>query len=334
MTPTSGSMPPLFKKLLSGAKAFAQRAVVHVGAVFCGAAAAFASPDSTLITAFLGTYIGLISLIGADMSTKVSWIGPTVLGSIQAIVCISLGLPLHVGLFWGGVQAFIQRACAQRFALGYQWVTLLLLLPGAIVLGSGLFSSAIALISFLIFACGGGAFWLWYAMAYKVTPAANTKKTETAQTQQASTQHIPPQNGHADRDVLEEFQASVRKLRTKQILLPPVMQSSVKALAESATAILGCMAEDGRDVEPGKKFLKRYLTATHDVLDKYQRLRRDAAANPDATLALTQSEEVLVRLEHAFAQEHQALLRNDIDAFSADLKVLDTLLKMDGRYVS
>jgi hypothetical protein len=39
----------------------------------------------------------------------------------------------------------------------------------------------------------------------------------------------------------------------------------------------------------------------------------------------------LDRLVGAFHEEHGNLLRNDTMRFTADLNVLDTLLKMDGR---
>ncbi len=327
MTNLVHTTPSFFEKVISGAKSLAMRVVVHMGALLCGLAATTVTPENTLLAAFFGTYTGLVCLIGPDIRLKLPWLAPTFVGVLQAFLCFACGLPFYQSIFWGGFQTWLQHTFIKRFDIGYHWATLLLLLPGCISLGAGIASSVIALGSFIGLLLGGALFWRYPQLSRLVHTSLNGAPHNPLQAQTTVTLMKHEQT----QEILQEFHDSVKKLRTKQILLPPNMQASIKSLAASATCILSCMAEDGRDIEPGRKFLKRYLAATHDVLDKYQRLRRDSFDNPEAAQALIRSEDILVRLEQAFLQEHEALLRNNLDDFSADLNVLDTLLKMEGR---
>ena len=83
-------------------------------------------------------------------------------------------------------------------------------------------------------------------------------------------------------------------------------------------------------VDHGARFLKRYLAATHGIVDTHLRFAHDKDISPDVASALARSNDMLARLKVAFAKEHALLLQNDVTDFSADLKTLDTLLKMDG----
>jgi uncharacterized protein (DUF1778 family) len=91
------------------------------------------------------------------------------------------------------------------------------------------------------------------------------------------------------------------------------------------------MAADARDLEPGHRFLNRYFKAAHSVVDKHRSLSREEAVTRELAEALDKSREMLSRLGGVFARERERLLRNDVTDFSADLAVIDTLLKMDGR---
>ena len=124
--------------------------------------------------------------------------------------------------------------------------------------------------------------------------------------------------------------ASLAELECKLPGLPVETQASVRAIMQSANNILGCMATDPRDVDHGARFLKRYLAATHGIVDTHLRFAHDKDISPDVASALARSNDMLARLKVAFAKEHALLLQNDVTDFSADLKTLDTLLKMDG----
>ncbi len=316
-----------FKKGLSKAKAFALRVVVHVSALFC------AGVMVTFVPSFaaLGVYIGLVCLVARDTSMETDWLAPTGFGIVQMLICLALGIPMTHAIFWGGAQAWVQRLFAKRFSMGTEWLALTLLLPLSLQFSADIINILPFIASFGALAVGGGVFW-------SVRAKLQSKKREE--------QTAPPKNNAKDAIIenkpvekkdgpYEVYKESIAKLRSKQLLIPADMQKSLKNLILAADAIVLCMQEDNRDKEVGEKFLRRYLPATHSVLDKFCRLSGskvgDNNNNEDMLAALKESGEILQRLEQAFANEHKSLLRNDIDDFSADLKVLDTLLKMDGR---
>ena len=129
---------------------------------------------------------------------------------------------------------------------------------------------------------------------------------------------------------MKASRTSLAELECKLPGLPAETQASVRAIMHSANNILGCMATDPRDVDHGARFLKRYLAATHGIVDTHLRFAHDKDISPDVASALARSNDMLARLKVAFAKEHALLLQNDVTDFSADLKTLDTLLKMDG----
>ena len=109
------------------------------------------------------------------------------------------------------------------------------------------------------------------------------------------------------------------------------MHTRIDGIVEATENILACMHADPNDVAPADKFLSRYLTAAHTVVEEYVRLSGQGNMHSGVTQALARSGELLKRLEQAFVDEHARLLQNDTVNFTAELNVLDKLLKMEGR---
>ncbi len=128
-----------------------------------------------------------------------------------------------------------------------------------------------------------------------------------------------------ERDPLERLQALSLELSRKRDILPHALQARLDGIYAGVERILDCMRRDPADLAPGSRFLNRYLPAAHRVVDEYARLSAAGAPQPPTGL-----EEVLERLEKAFAAEHSRLLQNNAMSLDAELKVLDSLLKMDG----
>ncbi len=317
----------LLDKVMDDVRGFGMRIVVHLSAFFCAGVVANFIPSY----AAMATYMGLICLVARDIRMQVTWLAPLGFGLAQMVLSLGLGLPFYEALFWGGAQSFVQRLFMKRYAMGTEWGTAVFLFPIALKFCASSPHVVLLLGSFALVSALGYAFWHIRTRleAKKEAVQIAQEKMAQAAASATATQRMASENA------LAEYKSSIAKLRTKQLLLPKSVQPHLLALTKSAEAIVLCMQEDRRDKEPGEKFLRRYLPATHGVLENYCRLAGSAKANSqsseDITAALRHSEEVLQRLEQAFAQEHSALLRNDIDDFSADLKVLDTLLKMEGR---
>ena len=138
----------------------------------------------------------------------------------------------------------------------------------------------------------------------------------------------------ADKETSErirEFQQQIKALIEKKTSLPLAMGTSIAGIAKAAEAILICMTTDPLDVAPADKFLSRYLTGTHTVVDEHLRLARQGGEHASVAQVLAKSAGLLEQLEKAFVDEHARLLRNDTVNFTAELNVLDKLLKMEGR---
>ena len=130
---------------------------------------------------------------------------------------------------------------------------------------------------------------------------------------------------------LEGFRAATRQLADKRYGLPAELQKHVDGIAIAADQIIQCMRDDPNDVARGDRFLSRYLKSAHTVIDEYVRLSAQGGQYSQVAETLEKAKSLLARMEAAFADEHAALLRNDTVNFTAELNVLDKLLKMDGR---
>ena len=152
---------------------------------------------------------------------------------------------------------------------------------------------------------------------------------------QENTPKLQPQKMSAeDKKFAEQLalhQTTLENIQRKCKNLPPHIAAQLETLRASATSIIGCMQLDENDRFQGERFLIRYLPAVEHVVDEY--LRLTSAKVSDTTIAgvLQHCEELIARLEKAFAEEHIALLQNDTVTLSAELKALDTLLTMQGR---
>ena len=130
---------------------------------------------------------------------------------------------------------------------------------------------------------------------------------------------------------IEAFRQKALELAGRKDSLPPGMRSRIDGIVEATENIFSCMLADPHDVAPADKFLSRYLTAAHTVVEEYARLSRQGCTHDSVTQALARGDELLERLERAFVDEHARLLQNDTVNFTAELNVLDKLLKMEGR---
>ncbi len=321
-----------FGKCLAYAKSFALRVFINIFAFMCAALIFDSYPDGTErnTASIFAVYFGIICLIPRGMSVKAEWLVPTVTGAIQVFIALALKLPIPEALLWGGVQTFLQRTIMQRFNMGTEWIAGLCLVPLIFIYSPNMFSNILFFIAFMALAAFGGSYGILRSRLEARKAAVEAEKLE--QEKEKAAEKIRQEKAN---DPFYLYTESIADLRSKLLLLPQEMQTVLIDLTKSADAIIICMREDKRDIAPGEKFLKRYLPATHSVLENYYKLSgadvSDTTSANNLQKALTESEEVLKRLALAFEQEHSVLLRNDVDDFSADLKVLDTLLKMDGR---
>ncbi|CAK7003477.1 MAG: hypothetical protein DELT_00129 [Desulfovibrio sp.] len=295
-------------KALKAAHGFGQRVFVHLAAVICGLSTWGVTKSPV---AGLSVYTGLICLVSRGISITPQWLGPTLAGVVQAAVYLVLGLAsLPAAIFWGGAQTWLQRLLLKKLNMGTEWFALLLILPGVIRIFAhspsklwlaGLFT-AVALVARVVIMAVCADRTAVKVVAHKDEPERVTR-----------------------------HRASLAELAAKLPQLPKSARTVAESIAATTERILECMVRDPNDLEPGHRFLNRYLVAVHSLVDKHIRLARENVITPEIADALAKSEEMLIRLDGVFSKEHEYLLKNDVADFSADLSVIDTLLKMDGR---
>lgn len=130
---------------------------------------------------------------------------------------------------------------------------------------------------------------------------------------------------------IELFRESSSDLQAKARPLPGKVKGHVDGIALATDKIIISMRDDPNDVSLGDRFLSRYLKAAHKLVDDYARLSAQGGDYQNIAESLAKCEALLERLQKAFEEEHRRLLQNDTVDFTAELNVLDKLLKMDGR---
>lgn len=259
-------------------------------------------------------YFGAICLLPRGFSPRLSsYLFPGVTSLGQLAITLLLGYPLPLSVFLAGSQSWLQRAVIRRFRLGFDWVPFPFLLGGFVQAVRGY---DIPLPFFILAAaCGLGAYYA--AQVLDKRKAGKLEAEALAWVENASP--------------FKHFYLSAADLEAKSAALPAGLQAHSLAISLHTRNILECMTKDPNDVQPGNRFLGRYLPAAHKIVDDYTRLGREGRGHQDIESVLGRVDEVLERLAQAFQQEHGNLLRNDAMQLSAEMQVLDKLLKMDGR---
>lgn len=139
-------------------------------------------------------------------------------------------------------------------------------------------------------------------------------------------------------EIVAAIRDAALTLSCKKAVLPGDLHPRVDALGEATRQILDHDAQAHRSAKTGVslgnrhalRFFAKYLKAANRLLDGVAQLRQSGATDKQLQPVLERVRDLLPKLETAFAEEHQAFLRNDFLHFSADLTVIDTLLTMEG----
>lgn len=111
----------------------------------------------------------------------------------------------------------------------------------------------------------------------------------------------------------------------------PLPASTIRELLvniiASAGQITQSMKEDCDDIAAGRAFLERYIPYVQKIVDDQLRMQRHKLIDQTVN---QQTEQALVALLDAFEQQYLELQKNNQQALSVDLSVLNSLLKIDG----
>lgn len=276
-------------------------------------------PAPSYFALFLTAFFGLSCLIPEKKPASLRELAPLFTGLFLCACWAWLGLPWQFTPIWGAAAAFLCRLLAAKGRLGFEWLQLPFLLLGLAAYYSGLEAAAprpAPLVTLPLFALGG---WLVILARDKLFALAEARRRGAQLPDPALTAK------------LEAFSDRARHLAHKAESLPPGVRPKVLGIAAGTEKLLDSMRADAGDTAAGDRFLSRYLKAAHDVVDEYARLAAEADNRPNVAEALVRAERTLAALEQAFAEERLRMLNNDTVNFRAQLKVLDKLLRMDGR---
>ena len=127
-----------------------------------------------------------------------------------------------------------------------------------------------------------------------------------------------------------KLRASIAALESRRGALPEATGACLGEIASEARAIIETMESEPEAIKSGSRFLTRYLAAALNILEQFDKLR-ESAPDPAALERIAQqTHSLIVRLAEAFRDERRALSDRDLLSLSADLSVLDKLLKMEG----
>ena len=124
-----------------------------------------------------------------------------------------------------------------------------------------------------------------------------------------------------------EMAATLLQTRTR---LAPREQVHVDSIHASMHNILAVLEKDASQLGAMERFMQRYGTAAVRVAEECARLHTAPEVDTEAYALAQKSRELLARLSTAFAEEYTRLTRHEAELYSAELKVLERLLSMQG----
>lgn len=170
--------------------------------------------------------------------------------------------------------------------------------------------------------------------------------------QQEDTEHSPqephPEHAHLDHHPQEQHHdvyvedneyafSSVERPFEEEIVrlesftfLPEHINNDVQGIIKYARLIQDCILTDPLDVEPGTKFLQRYLPPTLEIIEKGYDLTQRLKIHDSAYELKRDKVEILGALHSAFRQKHAQLLENNTTHLKTEMSTLEKLLKTDG----
>lgn len=126
------------------------------------------------------------------------------------------------------------------------------------------------------------------------------------------------------------------RLKNKYILdmVPKIddeeVQQYLKSINNTASKIISTVAKNKKKIKQTQKFWTYYLPITVGILEKYDEIENQRLSSKDAKEYFEKSKETLEEIDVSFKKILNNLYESDIENATADMKVLNTILKSDG----
>ena len=126
---------------------------------------------------------------------------------------------------------------------------------------------------------------------------------------------------------LQEAHARLRSIEAaSSAIAVPEFADRLDRIVTAGRNILAEIERDPRDASRARRFLTVYLDSAARVTQEYARTARQIRHG-----ALDQNfRQLLIDMEHTFAEQHRKLLEHDVLTLDVEIEVLQTRLKRDG----
>ena len=108
------------------------------------------------------------------------------------------------------------------------------------------------------------------------------------------------------------------------------VQQYLKSINNTTSKIISTVAKNKKKIKQTQKFWTYYLPITVGILEKYDEIENQRLSSKDAKEYFEKSKETLEEIDVSFKKILNNLYESDIENATADMKVLNTILKSDG----
>ncbi len=108
------------------------------------------------------------------------------------------------------------------------------------------------------------------------------------------------------------------------------VKAYIKEINATTTKIINTVAKNKKKIKQTEKFFTYYLPSTVGIITKYDEIENQKLSSSDAKKFFASAHDSLNEINNSFKQILNNLYESDIENASADIKVLNNLLKSEG----
>ncbi len=108
------------------------------------------------------------------------------------------------------------------------------------------------------------------------------------------------------------------------------IQNHLKSINNTTSKIINTVDKNKKKIKQTEKFWTYYLPITVEIVSKYDEIENQKLSSKDAKDFFSKSREMLNEIDNSFKKILNNLYESDIENATADMKVLNSILKSDG----
>lgn len=142
---------------------------------------------------------------------------------------------------------------------------------------------------------------------------------------------LPAGNDDELKELMRDAAEDMKAIETAgKAIVHPSLKSQVEKLHGIGIRILGYLSTHPERITTARKFLGYYLDTARNIVEKYLMFEESGLETEEVKRIRASTERALPILNTAFEKQFTRLMANDLMDVEADIKLLETSLKMDG----